>query len=65
MGLNRNASEKDIKSAYRKLSKIYHPDISEKPDAKEMFPKITEAYDVLKNPKLREIYDRHGLEGVK
>ena len=50
-----------IKSAYRKLAKQYHPDVNDSPDAAEQFREITEAYDTLTDPDRRRRYDRlHG-----
>lgn len=67
LGVQRNASEKDIKRAFKKLSLKYHPDKNKKnPDqAKAMFIKVANAYEVLLDPKKRKIYDQYGEEGVK
>ena len=52
LGLNPNATEEDIKKAYRKLSKKYHPDLNpENPNAEDMFKKVSEAYNHLTNVK--------------
>lgn len=59
MGLSQNASEKDIKLAYRKLARKYHPDISKEPNAEERFKEMGEAYEVLKDPAKRAEYDRY------
>ncbi|CAA6804207.1 MAG: Cytochrome C biogenesis protein [uncultured Thiotrichaceae bacterium] len=56
--LDREASQKEIKRAYRKLAREYHPDVSILSDAEEKFKEMGEAYEVLKNPKKREEYDR-------
>ena len=58
MGLSQDASEKDIKMAYRKLARKYHPDISKEPHAEEKFKEMGEAYEVLKDPKKRTEYDQ-------
>lgn len=58
MGLANNASEKDIKIAYRKLARKYHPDISKEPDAEARFKEMGEAYEVLKDPSKRAQYDQ-------
>ena len=51
LGINRNASADEIKSAFRKLSKKYHPDLnSDDPTAEDKFKEINEAYQVLSNP---------------
>ncbi|AHE66160.1 DnaJ C-terminal domain-containing protein [Legionella oakridgensis] len=59
MGLNRDATEKDIKTAYRRLARKYHPDISKEPDAEEKFKEMAEAYEVLKDPEKRRTYDQY------
>jgi curved DNA-binding protein CbpA len=50
LGVHRNASEAEIKRAYRRLAVIYHPDKNKDPQAQEMFVAITEAYDVISDP---------------
>ena len=60
LGISKNASEKDIKSAFRKLSKKYHPDICKEENAEEKFKEINEAYTVLSNPEKRQMYDTYG-----
>jgi DnaJ-class molecular chaperone len=61
LGVNRNASEKDIKSAYRKLARQYHPDVNPgDKKAEERFKEIGEAYDVLSDPDKRRRYDQFG-----
>lgn len=57
MGLSRDATEKDIKTAYRRLARQYHPDLNASADAKEKFQTLGEAYDVLKDPEKRRAYD--------
>jgi curved DNA-binding protein len=59
MGLNQNATEKDIKLAYRRLARKYHPDISKEPKAEEHFKELGEAYEVLKDPAKRAEYDQY------
>lgn len=59
MGLPRDASEKDIKLAYRRLARKYHPDLNKEADAEEKFKALGEAYDVLKDPKKRQEYDQY------
>ncbi|ABM02878.1 heat shock protein DnaJ domain protein [Psychromonas ingrahamii 37] len=58
MGLQRNASKDEIKRAYRKLARKYHPDISKEPEAEANFKELSEAYEVLRDPKKRATYDR-------
>ncbi len=60
LGVDKNASKDDIKRAYRKLARKYHPDVSEEENAEEKFKEIREAYDVLSDPQKREQYDRFG-----
>ncbi|XP_035516908.1 dnaJ homolog subfamily B member 1b [Morone saxatilis] len=65
LGIKRGASEDDIKKAYRKQALRYHPDKNKSPGAEEKFKEIAEAYDVLSDPKKKDIYDRYGEEGLK
>lgn len=60
LGLERDATEAQIKSAYRKLARKYHPDVSKEADSEEKFKEIGEAYDVLKDPEKRAAYDQLG-----
>lgn len=63
LGVDRNAGEKEIKAAYRKLARKWHPDLhpaNEKKEAEEKFKRINEAYEVLKDPEKRSRYDRLG-----
>jgi molecular chaperone DnaJ len=65
LGINRTASEQEIKSAYRKLALQYHPDRNpNNPDAEEKFKEITEAYAILVDGQKRSLYDRFGHAGV-
>lgn len=63
LGLARGASEEEIKRAYRRQALRYHPDKNKEPGAEEKFKEIAEAYDVLSDPRKREIFDRYGEEG--
>ncbi|KAL1977286.1 hypothetical protein VTN31DRAFT_145 [Thermomyces dupontii] len=66
LGLDRSASEKDIKRAYRTLSKKYHPDKNPGDEtAQKKFVDIAEAYEVLSTPSTRKIYDQYGHEGLE
>lgn len=62
-----NASETDLKKQYRKLAMKFHPDKNpdNRQEAEEKFKEITAAYEVLSDPKKREIYDQYGEEGLK
>ncbi len=60
LGVDRNASQEEIKKAYRKLCRKYHPDVSKEPDAEEKFKLIGEAYEVLSDPEKRKKYDMLG-----
>jgi len=60
MGVDRSASADDIKRAYRKLARKYHPDVSKEPDAEAHFKELGEAYEVLKDPEKRAAYDKLG-----
>ncbi len=57
--VDKKASQKDIKSAYRRLAILYHPDKNKLPEAEEMFKGIAEAYSVLSDPSKRKQYDIH------
>ena len=58
IGVDRKASQEDIKKAYRKLARQYHPDTNKDAGAEERFKQISEAYDVLADPEKRKKYDR-------
>lgn len=65
LGIKKGASEDDIKKAYRKQALRYHPDKNKSPGAEDKFKEIAEAYDVLSDPKKKDVYDRYGEEGLK
>lgn len=65
LGVDRDASQEEIKKAYRKLAMEHHPDRSDDPDAEETFKEISEAYAVLSDEDKRRAYDRHGHAGVE
>ena len=64
LGVQRAATEVEIKKAYRKLAMEYHPDRNSAPEAEARFKEITEAYEVLRDPDKRSAYDRYGKAGV-
>src|SRR3974390_2471747 len=61
MGVPRDASETQIKQAYRKLARKYHPDVSKEKDAEARFKEVGEAYEVLRTPDKRAAYDQLAL----
>src|SRR3954447_15922605 len=65
LGVQRDASEADIKKAFRRLARELHPDVSDAPDAEERFKQGVEAYEVLSKPETRELYDRYGHAGLR
>jgi len=64
LGVNRNASAEELKSAFRSLARKYHPDMNKEPDAEEKFKEINEAYAVLSDAEKRRAYDQFGFAGV-
>ncbi|EKD70893.1 MAG: hypothetical protein ACD_46C00342G0004 [uncultured bacterium] len=60
LGIEKNASADDIKHAYRRLARKYHPDVSKESNAEEKFKDVQEAYEVLKDPEKRRAYDELG-----
>lgn len=65
LGINRDASESEIKSAFRKMAMKYHPDKNpDDKEAEEKFKEVNEAYSVLSDPEKKEKYDRYGFAGV-
>ncbi|CAI7805603.1 unnamed protein product [Closterium sp. NIES-53] len=64
LGVAKNASKQDIKSAYRRLARQFHPDVNKDPGAEEKFKEISSAYEVLSDDEKRPLYDRFGEAGV-
>src|SRR5256714_7873774 len=60
LGVSRSATDEQIRSAYRKLARQYHPDVNSASDASDRFKAITEAYEVLTDPQRRQRYDMFG-----
>ncbi len=65
LGLDRGASEADVKKAFRALARELHPDVNEAPDAEVRFREVAEAYEVLSSSERRELYDRYGHAGLR
>ena len=60
LGVSKTATDKEIKSAFRRLAKEYHPDLNKAPDAAEKFKEVQEAYEVLSDENKRKMYDQYG-----
>ncbi|VVB09733.1 unnamed protein product [Arabis nemorensis] len=65
LGVSKNATKAEIKSAYRKLARNYHPDVNKEPGAEEKFKEISNAYEVLSDDEKKSLYDRYGEAGLK
>ncbi len=64
LGVSRSADAEELKRAYRRLARKYHPDVNKEPGAEETFKEINRAYEVLSDPQARANYDRFGEAGV-
>ncbi|HHP7229266.1 MAG TPA: molecular chaperone DnaJ [Xenococcaceae cyanobacterium] len=64
LGISRDASKEEIKRAYRRLARKYHPDVNQESGAEEQFKEINRAYEILSEPETRARYDRFGEAGV-
>ncbi|MGO2457777.1 DnaJ domain-containing protein, partial [Vibrio casei] len=60
LGVERDASERDIKKAYKRLAMKFHPDRNQEADASEKFKEVKEAYEVLTDPQKKQAYDQYG-----
>ena len=65
LGVNRDATDADVKRAFRGLARELHPDVSDEPDAEARFKEVVEAYEVLSNSETRALYDRYGHAGLR
>eukprot|EP00268_Persea_americana_P005822 TRINITY_DN12005_c0_g5_i1.p1 TRINITY_DN12005_c0_g5~~TRINITY_DN12005_c0_g5_i1.p1 ORF type:complete len:448 (+),score=77.23 TRINITY_DN12005_c0_g5_i1:306-1649(+) len=65
LGVSKNASKSEIKSAYRKLARSYHPDVNKDPSAEQKFKDISNAYEVLSDDEKKSLYDTYGEAGLK
>jgi molecular chaperone DnaJ len=65
LGVDRGASDAEIKKAFRRLARELHPDVSQEPDAQERFRAVAEAYEVLSDAERRQLYDRYGHAGLR
>ncbi len=64
LGISRNADQDDVKRAYRRLARKYHPDVNKEPGAEDTFKEINRAYEALSEPESRARYDRFGEAGL-
>jgi len=64
LGIDRSATSQDIKKAYRRMARKYHPDVSEEPKAESRFKEVNEAYEILSDDQKRSTYDRFGHAGL-
>ena len=65
LGVSRDANQEELKKAYRRLAMQFHPDRNSSPDAEERFKELTTAWEVLRDPAKREVYDRYGEAGLR
>jgi molecular chaperone DnaJ len=65
LGISKGASEQEIKKAYRKLAKQYHPDVNKEADAETKFKEVQEAYEILSDSSKRSAYDQYGHAGTQ
>lgn len=65
LGIQKSATNDEVKKAYRKLALKFHPDKNKEKGAEEKFKEVAEAYEVLSDKSKREIYDKYGEDGLK
>lgn len=65
LGVARSVSAEEIKKAFRKKAREYHPDVNKNPEAEALFKELGEAYEVLSDPQKRQVYDAYGHEGLQ
>jgi molecular chaperone DnaJ len=66
LGVTRNATDAELKKAYRQLARKHHPDANpDDPEAEERFKEISLAYETLSDPQKRQVYDRYGIDGLR
>lgn len=65
LGVDKNASKDEIKSAFRKMARIWHPDVNKSPEAETKFKELGQAYETLMDDEKRATYDRYGEDGLK
>lgn len=65
LNISKTSSDEEIKKAYRKLALKYHPDKNKEASAEEKFKEVAEAYEILSDPKKKDIYDKYGEDGLK
>ena len=65
LGIERTATEAEVKKAFRRLARELHPDVSQEPDAQERFRAVAEAYEVLSKAETRRLYDQYGHAGLR
>ncbi len=65
LGVNKTATKDEIKKAFRKKAKQYHPDVNKSSDAESKFKELGEAFDVLSNENKRQVYDQYGHDGLR
>ena len=64
LGVSKDASKDEIKSAFRKKARQLHPDVNKAPDAEEKFKELGKAYEILSDDEKRATYDRYGEDGL-